>query len=186
MAKKKKEELYHEMESKQYHPYDHTFDMSERNAKGDELVQTLKDIDNVKFEKSAEAKKYDQQIKDLSKEAYELRTKLAEGKEKRNAECVVKYNADLTHVYVFHPDTGEVIYDRDLDFAEQADVKDAWDAMQKKAAKGKKTRPYVPGFLALPAVSENNECENKENDESVVDTEAVQDNDTGENTSDAE
>lgn len=152
MTKKKASTTqYHDMESKQYHNYEHVFNFDEEKAKSQELVRAHGDLAETNAERKIEMDRFNQRSKEIVKNIDRLCNELREGKEQRNGECVVKYSADLTHVYVLHPDTGSVIFDRDLDMVEQSEVKDAWDAMQKKAKKGKKAKPYVPPFLLPPA-----------------------------------
>ncbi|MDR3113402.1 MAG: hypothetical protein LBU09_03410 [Endomicrobium sp.] len=151
MSKKNKETPYHEMESKQQYSYEHVFNFEEEKAKSQELVKSHGELDAANREKEIMVAKFRQRLKEIEKNINRLCNELREGKERRRDDCVVKYNEDLTHIYVLHPDTGSVIFDRDLDFAEQADVKDAWDEVQKKVAKGKKAKPYIPPFLLPPA-----------------------------------
>lgn len=164
MAKKKTEQ-YHEMESKQYHNYEHIFNFDEEKAKSQELVRAHGDLAETNAERKIEMDRFNQRSKEIVKNIDRLCNELREGKEQRNGECVVKYSPDLSHVYVFHPDTGSVIFDRDLDLAEQAEVKEVWDIMQKKAKKGKKAKPYIPPFLLLPAEEPKKETKSETGEE---------------------
>jgi hypothetical protein len=162
------------MESKQTFNYEHVFNFEEKESKSQDLVKAHGDLDEVIAERKIEMDGFNQRQKEINKTIFTLCNELREGKTKINGECVVKYNEDLTHIYVFHPDTGAVIFDRDLDLAERAEVRQAWEEIEKKKAKGKKTRAYVPPFLLPPIEETPKQQAAIEAPADVIDTEVVE------------
>jgi hypothetical protein len=131
---KKKRNGYHEMEVKTWFNCEHVFTPLEREEKSTELVKSHQELNTVLAKRKIDMDRYGQRQKEINKNINDICLALTEGKETKSVECVVRFNEDLTHKYVVHPENGEVVYDAPLDIAEQAEIKDAWEEVQKKAA----------------------------------------------------